>query len=500
MKASEKSIRKVNSMMSWIKRNPALAAGLVFLFSVCIRIITAEYIDIGGDNVWRWTSALDAAVGNGYPEWTHHNMRWSVMAPLWLSIKLFGTNPAVYYLSPIFFASLGSMLIFLIGKRLHSVECGLMAALLVIFLPQMPQSGSQNWPSVFQFAFIAVSMWAILKWHDERKVTLLLLAALFYFFAWGARLTGLYYFPGLLLMVWLPGRNYRAAIMFGLFVGFFIGCEWFYFWQDSGSLYGRIGIIKGASSIINPVPLTDYLLNGFKLSKLRGLMPIYILIVIACIALLRSRSMQKKTLALFYLIFIFMFSYMVFGFDPIRLAQDLSRRYWCMVAPFGLLILTIALYDAKVRYPRTAKSVLLILLAVFIGFSAKKIPAGNALLQTAQDHAVLAPAFEARKPVLLKWEPWQPNAVEALIFKLAGKQKKRHPSPESVAMAMVRGAHRALGISGPTTKDHYEFDRSWLTQVDEFTYRLNFPDGDPSAAPAAVINFDRRWASAQRLP
>ncbi len=84
-----------------------------------------------------------------------------------------------------------------------------------------------------------------------------------------------------------------------------------------------------------------------------------------------------------------MFSYMVSGFDPIRLAQDLSRRYWCMVAPFGLLILTIALYDAMKNYPRFAKGVLMILLVVFIAFSAKKIPAGNALIQVEKDHAVL---------------------------------------------------------------------------------------------------------------
>ncbi len=92
---------------SWMKRNPALTVCLVFLFSVCVRIVTAEYVDIGGDNAWRWTSALDVIQGSGFPEWTHHNMRWSVMAPLWLSMKIFGTGPATYYVSPIFFASLG---------------------------------------------------------------------------------------------------------------------------------------------------------------------------------------------------------------------------------------------------------------------------------------------------------------------------------------------------------------------------------------------------------
>ncbi|MBI9080438.1 MAG: hypothetical protein JEY79_11945 [Pseudodesulfovibrio sp.] len=483
-----------------MKKSPAMVACLIFLFSVCIRIITAEYVDIGGDNIWRWTSALDVFHGNGYPEWTHHNMRWSVMGPLLLSMKLFGTNPVIYYVSPIFFASLGATLIFLIGRRLHSLECGITAALLVIFLPQMPQSGSQNWPSIFQFSYIAVSMWAILWWHDEKKEALLVLAALFYFFAWGARLTGLYYFPGLLLMIWLPGKNYRAALIFGLSVGAFLCCEWFYFWQDSGNIFGRIGIIKTASDVIDVVPLSDYLLNGFKLSRLRGLMPVYVIILIACIPLLRSQSMKKKTLALFYLIFIFMFSYMVFGFNPIRLAQDLSRRYWCMVAPFGLLVLTIALYDTMKSHPRFAKAVLMLLLVIFIVFSAIKIPAENALIQVGKDHAILTPIFAARQPVLLKWQPWQPNLVESMVFKLAGRRNNKKSAPHSVETAMIRGGIRALGLYSPFTQDSYAFRKSWFTQLDDLTYRLDFSDGDLEAAPAAVINFDRRWASAQSLP
>ncbi|WP_319470302.1 glycosyltransferase family 39 protein [uncultured Pseudodesulfovibrio sp.] len=485
---------------SWMKRNPALTVCLVFLFSVCVRLVTAEYVDIGGDNVWRWTSALDVIQGVGFPEWTHHNMRWSVMAPLWLSMKVFGTGPATYYVSPIFFASLGATLIFLIGRRLHSVECGIVAALLVIFLPQMPQTGSQNWPSVFQFTYIAVSIWAILKRHEEKKEWLLALAALAFVFAWGARLTALYYFPGLLLMVWLPRRDYKGAFIFCLAVGVFLGCEWLYFWQDTGNIFGRIGIIKTATLAIDGTPLVDYLLNGFKLTRLRGLMPVYIIIVFACIALLRSRSREKKSLALFYLIFIFMFSYMVSGFDPIRLAQDLSRRYWCMVAPFGLLILAIALYDAKDSYPRFAKGVLMILLVVFIAFSAKKIPAGNALIQVEKDHAVLTPVFEARQPILLKWQPWQPNWIESMMFKVAGVKKSKKPDLHSVLDAMVRGGHRALGLYSPTSRDFYTFKRSWFTQLDDLTYRLDFPDGDPNAEPAAVIDFDRRWASAKRLP
>ncbi len=82
------------------EENPALTACLILLISVCIRIITAEYVDIGGDNLWRWTSAKDFISGVGYPEWTHHNMRWPIMALLCLTMEIFGSNPVAYYLAP----------------------------------------------------------------------------------------------------------------------------------------------------------------------------------------------------------------------------------------------------------------------------------------------------------------------------------------------------------------------------------------------------------------
>jgi hypothetical protein len=483
-----------------MNKRPVLALLLIFSFSVCVRILTAEYVDIGGDNVWRWTSARDFFAGSGFPEWTHHNMRWPIMAPLWVAMELLGTNPVAYYIPPIFFASLGAVFIYLIGKQLHGTECGLVAALLVILFPQMTQAGSQNWPSVYQFAFIAVSIWAVFKWHEEKRTGFLVLAAFGFFLAWGARLTGLYFFPGLVFLVWLPGRNYKAAFIFCLAVGFFLACEWGYFWHDTGNVFGRIGIIKSATGAVDTTSLGDYFLNAFRLSRLRGLLPIYVIILASCVALLRTKDAKRRALALFYLIFIFMFSYMVSGFDPIRLAQDLSRRYWCMVAPIGLLILVVSLYDIKEVHPRFFKGVLAILFAVFIVFSAKQIPLGNAMVQVNNDYAVLAPVFEAKKPVLLKWEPWQPNWVESVAFNVLGVKKNRKESSSSVFRAMIRGGHRALGLYSPTTQDFYDFKGSWLVKQDDLTYLLVFPGNDASDSPEAVITFDRKWARAARLP
>ncbi len=72
-------------------------------------------------------------------------------------MKLWGANPMLYYVLPILYASLGTLFIFLIGEEPHSRGLGVAAAILTMLFPQLAQTGSQLWPSVFIFAFVAAS-------------------------------------------------------------------------------------------------------------------------------------------------------------------------------------------------------------------------------------------------------------------------------------------------------------------------------------------------------
>lgn len=172
---------------------------LLFAGSVAVRIITAEYVDIGGDNATRWMQVHRLVEGLGYTGWTHQTVRWSIVVQLWAVMKLWGSNPMLYYVLPILYASLGTLFIFLISEELHSRRLGLAAAILTMLFPQLAQSGSQLWPSVFIFAFVAASVWLILFWLRTRAPVLLLLAGASFFLAWGARETAAYFFPALLL-------------------------------------------------------------------------------------------------------------------------------------------------------------------------------------------------------------------------------------------------------------------------------------------------------------
>jgi hypothetical protein len=479
--------------------NPILPFLLLVCLSVVVRVVTAEYVDIGGDNIWRWVAALDLHDGLGLQGWTHHNMRWSIVLPLWGAVELFGSNPVVYYVLPVLAASLGTGFVYLIGRQLHGSRLGVVAALLVIAFPQMAQTGSQNWPSVYQFFYAAVSMWAILAWHRDRRWPLLVVAAVFFFLCWGARTSGIYYLPGLLLLIWLPSRDFRAVLLFCCVLGVCVGLEWGYFWHDTGNPFGRIGIIKGATKAVATTSWPEYLFGFLKLTKLRGLMPIFILTLLASVCLAGDRDARVRAMSFLHIIFMFLLLYMVSGFDPIRLAQPIGARYWCAVAPFGLMLLLLALFRLGRLYPATARVLTGILFAAFIAFSAKKIPAHNAMAQTADDNAVLRPVFEARQPVLLRWEPWSPNWIEARLYDLAGVRKERKTDKSDVLVSMERGMVRALGLYAPTREQLYVFDRSLLHPVDDLTY-VYVPAGtSPGDAPGAEIYFDRKGARAKAL-
>jgi len=480
---------------SWPIRHPLLILGLLFLVSITVRILTAEYVDIGGDNTTRWVDAIRLAEGYGFVDWSHHNMRWAIVIPLFAFIKAFGHHPVLYYALPILFSSIGAVFIYLIGRRLHSTELGIYAALLTILFPQMAQTGSQLWPSVYQFTFIAIACWAILIFDEKRKTTLLFAAALLFSLAWGARLSAVYYFPGLLFIIWWPRKDFKAVLLFCLFVGFFLLAEWAFFWIESGNPLGRVGLIKiAAVRDIGAISLKKYLLHPLKLAKLRGLLPIFIVSIIASIALLRSSDRRLAAFSVFHLTFLFFYLYMVSGFSPIRLAQPIGSRYWCAIAPFGLTIILIWLFNLKISFPKTTKSLIAILFIAFIVFSAKKIPARNALIQTFHDNIVLQQVMAQRQPFLLHWSPWTPNWIEAQLFHAIGIKHKKQRRPDHTNTAMIRGSHRAVGLYSQNPENYYMNSKATLEPLSGLSYKFIPYGTSPDTPVGATIFFDRRTA------
>ncbi|WP_169432767.1 glycosyltransferase family 39 protein [Desulfovibrio aminophilus] len=468
-----------------------------------MRILTAEYVDIGGDNATRWIEVHRVLDGLGLTAWTHQTMRWTISVPVWVLMKLFGTNPMLYYVLPILTASLGTVFVYLIGEELHSRRLGIAAAVLTILFPQMAQTGSQLWPSVFIFAFLAVTIWLILVWLRRRSPALLILAGVAFVLAWGARETAIYFFPGLLLLIWLPSRSFKGVLTFCLTSGFFFGCEWLYFWLDTGSILGRLGVAKHAMDdreTLLTLPLKDYLLNILDYSKLRGLLAVLILSLIACVSELRSTDQRRRALAIMYMIFMFLMTYMVSSISRPQIVHPIGSRYWCSVAPFGLITLLLWLSSLKVGSPRAAKVCTVLLFGAFAAFTLLKIPPTNSIVQIGKDAEILTPLLAEKRPFVMRYLAWQPNAIEqAFIWIFTGINQKDRKLTQ-VPLFMARNLDRVAAMFLGDSRDYDNVRYAAMTPQDENVYLVTPNGAPPDATPGAEVIFDRRLCRVKPIP
>lgn len=480
-----------------------MLAGL-FLFSIIVRTITAEYVDIGGDNSEKWRQVHYLVEGLGYTHWYQQTVRWAILLPLAGIMKTFGLNPVLTYIMPIFFASMTAVIICLIGERLHSLELGITSSLATIFFPQMVQTGSQLWPGIFELGYISLCAWLILVWLDERKTSLLTLAALFFFLGWGSRVTMIYAAPGLALLLWLPSRNFKALILVSFIVGGLFLIEWGAFWQIAGNPMGRIGILKSThiqTAGLN-ISFTDYLLNIKKITKLKGLLAIWIVCLLSSIWIAATETSRWRAMSFLYLSYSFLLLYMVSGLSPLKLAMPVGTRFWGVIAPFGLLLLMKSLFDLLTIRPRIAKILMAIVFVVFIAFTAKKIPASNSILQVSQDYAQLSPILKDRKPVLMEYEHWQPNLIEEYVISaFTGKTGKRTPREDHVTTAIIRNHARMVALFVDDVREHDAFrNRDLLQQIGDTAYLYTPPNALFGSKPAAKIMFGRKHHQVLALP
>lgn len=433
----------------WLKRNRGLLLFCLFVLSIIVRGLTAEYIENGGDNTGVWLSLRRLVAGMGYSSWDHHTMRWAVNFPLWLCMKLFGTNPVVYYISPIIYASVGGVLVCLIGDKLHSLKLGLIAAVMYILYPQMTQSGSQMWPGVFEATYVLLCIYLILVWHESKSHSMLVAAVFAFFGAWGARVTSVYFIPGILLLLLLPERDLRNTFRFCFYLGLLIAFEWLWFYWDSGNLGGRIGLIKATHGALSELLVTphQYVLHFLKFKNLRGLLGVVVLSFVACAYLWRRSSEVVRGLIILYLAHVCLQIWMVSGLNPLKLAQPVGSRYYCVVAPVALLLIILFFINLGDRFPRWRTAGLGIMFVAFLVFSVKKVPASNSLRQVYQDNALVSRAFSFDMPIAMRYLPWEPNLIENwAIETFAGKQRRRELDEYEMNRVMLKNRNRLVAL------------------------------------------------------
>lgn len=193
----------------------------VTAFSLLVRRLTLQDLEIGGDALQRWFFVRQWSWSNDFSAlpWNHHMGRSGVNVWVYLSQLLFGHEPGVCYVAPVFAATVQSVATFALARRVAGPWAGLVAALLVVAFPPMGRAGSQLLPGVFSGMYVALACYAFVlyceatgaRWRQVAAMACLLFAAYL------SKVPNVFFIPGFVISVWLAHREKRdIALLLGL--------------------------------------------------------------------------------------------------------------------------------------------------------------------------------------------------------------------------------------------------------------------------------------------
>ena len=218
---SQEEARMIDSIQD--KRREYLDLGILLMFTLLFRLVSLMIIHTGIDESDYWTAAKSLRLGLPYPQLNHRTIRWAVILPAFFSQLIFGVRANAYYVIPIFFQMIQALLVYRLGKRLHSRITGVFAAIAITVFPYSARVGSQLRPEVTSIVYILAAFWYLLNYLDSRidkksrgDFRTLLPSIAFLYIGYHSKITNLYFLPGFLLVILLIGRSFRHALYFGL--------------------------------------------------------------------------------------------------------------------------------------------------------------------------------------------------------------------------------------------------------------------------------------------
>jgi hypothetical protein len=194
-------------------------AALVVLFLFAHRFV--DGIDIGGDAVKKWQFVRQWSYANDFSNvtWDHHMTRMGVNVVAWLVQKIFGSNWRSYYIAPMFMAALQLPFVYLLAKRLAGRVAGVLAALIIIYLPSVQLTVSQLLPDGFVGTYALIGTYLVVRLSEARarhRLPLLVALAFVAFVGYLAKETFFFFYPGFVVAVWLTRHSLRDV---GIFLG-----------------------------------------------------------------------------------------------------------------------------------------------------------------------------------------------------------------------------------------------------------------------------------------
>lgn len=192
-------------------------AALVALFVFAHRFV--DGLDVGGDAVTKWQFVRQWSYANDFHDvkWDHHMTRMGVNVVTWLVQKIFSTNWRAYYIGPMFMVALQLPFVYLLAKRFAGRLAGVLASLVITYLPSVQVTVSQLLPDGFVGTYALIATYLVVKLEEARpanRVPLLAVLSLVAFFGYLAKETFFFFYPGLVVGLWLTRRSVRDVAIF----------------------------------------------------------------------------------------------------------------------------------------------------------------------------------------------------------------------------------------------------------------------------------------------
>src|SRR5208337_3719819 len=172
-----------------------------------------------------WFSAKAIAHGLPYPDINHRTTRFTVILPVAGAQLLLGSHPDVYYVLPVLNSMIQAALAFVIGLRLRGRLTAFLAALAITLFPYMIRAGSQVRPEIFSITYVFMALLIFIEYLErtEKEAAPLIWTAMWIFIAYEAKITNLFFVPGLLAAVLVYKKKPAHAILFcAVLLGLFL--------------------------------------------------------------------------------------------------------------------------------------------------------------------------------------------------------------------------------------------------------------------------------------
>lgn len=477
----------------------ALFVTLAFigLFTFWIRYVALEPVEIGGDALRVWEFGRRLTFGMPMPSTlNHHQARFGLVVPTLLLQKLVGTSAVHYYAGPLVMGALLHLTVFFVGLRLSGVLAASASVLWLWLFPEMVRPSSQILPELYgpTYSMLAVAAALVFTSAESPRARWLALvgSGVALFFAYGSKLSYLYFAPGCAAYFWFgrpkgqPGARpveqsaLRRALAWAegkrlLYVGALtllvlalIGTETLLY-RLVTEQRSQLAVVEESHRVSRTVIHSSG--DLFAIYRYAG--PTWwralatggaALVVLLALA----RNRLARLFALLSVVYLLLFTFVLRKWSPPVPWAEPHPRYLLSIAPCIAVIFGVALEElvrlplrwvTEARRPRATQAVTFGVAVGLITFGVHEpaaglsagLPASRAIRKTERLARDLTRAYERGIPLVTTIRPPKPLTAAASLFiePSALLHRGRLPDPpDLIHGARVRGKRHLYYLSG----------------------------------------------------